>query len=375
MLTVSEGEWLRVRGYLQEHRYELGIRAADQYPSARRVEGTPLLADPSWCPAAPVPLDDIGLSLAEEGGSVRYRQLMDAAGRAVPRRTDGSRYGSYSQAMAELDAPAVFEDRPLYRLSRADLASTRPALEFGLGSYFEGIDTGTAAAHELAATEARLPGHPADLSLRAALGNPCDLRARPVAVAVATLTLRVDRSSGIAAFPLHWRDPAKVGHAGGMYMVVPAGIFQPSGLASWNVPNDFDLWRCMLREYAEELLGADEDRGSERAPIDYAAWPFGKRMSDARAAGQIRAWCVGLGVDPLTFATDLLTVVTFDAPVYDSLFGPPGRSARDNSEGTVTASWPLDVATVSSLLGSHPMQAAGAALLALAIRHQGVLLS
>jgi hypothetical protein len=194
-------------------------------------------------------------------------------------------------------------------------------------------------------------------------------------VAVAALTLRVDRSSGTAAFPLHWRDPAKVGHAGGMYQVVPAGIFQPSGLAPWNVPNDFDLWRCMLREYAEELLGADEDRGSERAPIDYAAWPFGRRMSDARAAGQIRAWCVGLGVDPLTFATDLLAVVTFDAPVYDSLFGPSGGSARDNAEGTVTASWPLDVATVSSLLGSYPMQAAGAALLALAIRHKGVLLS
>jgi hypothetical protein len=375
MLTASEAEWLRVRGYLQEHRYELGIRAADRYPSARRVEGTPLLADPSWCPATPVPLDDIGLSLAEEGGFVRYRDLMDAAGRAVPRRADGSRYGSYSQAMAELDAPAVFEDRPLYRLSRADLAGTRPALQFGLGSYFEGIDTGTAAAHELAASEAGLPGHPGDPTLRAALGNPCDLRARPATVAVATLTLRVDRSSGTAAFPLHWRDPAKVGHAGGMYMVVPTGIFQPSGLASWNVPNDFDLWRCMLREYAEELLGADEDRGSERAPIDYAAWPFGKRMSDARAAGQIGAWCVGLGVDPLTFATDLLTVVTFDAPVYDSLFGPPGGAARDNAEGTVTGSWPFDVTTVSSLLGSYPMQAAGAALLALAIRHAGVLLS
>ena len=372
MPTASEAEWLRVRGHLQEHRYALGIRAADQYPSAMRVEETPLLADPSWCPAAPVPLEEIRLVLPKDG-SVRYEELRRAAAGQVPWRANGSRYGSYSQAMADLDAPAVFENRPLYRLSRADLAGAKPVLEFGLGSYFEGIDTGTAAAHELAAAELGIAGFPGGgPSLRAAIGNPCDLTARPAVVAVASLTLRVDRSAGAATFPLHWRDPAKVGHAGGMYMVVPTGIFQPSGLAAWNIPNDFDLWRCMLREYAEEMLGADEDHGSERAPVDYAAWPFGHRMSEARAAGQVKAWCVGLGVDPLTFATDLLTVVAFDAPVYDALFG---GQVRDNAEGTVTASWPFDAATVSSLISSYPMQAAGAALLALALRHHDALLS
>jgi hypothetical protein len=203
-------------------------------------------------------------------------------------------------------------------------------------------------------------------------------------MAVATLTVRLDRAAGTARFPLHWRDPGKVGHAGGMYMVVPTGIFQPSGEAAWNLGNDFDLWKCMTREYAEELLGADEDHDSERAPIDYNAWPFAARMAAARERGQVRAWCVGLGVDPLTFATDLLTVAVFDAAVYDELFG---GLVRDNAEGTVLAARDLDAATVAELtegkrMQSSPdgeanisgMQAAGAALLALAFRHRSVLL-
>jgi hypothetical protein len=180
---------------------------------------------------------------------------------------------------------------------------------------------------------------------------------------------------------------------------VPTGIFQPSGEAAWNLGNDFDLWKGMVREYAEELLGADEDHDSERAPIDYDAWPFAARMAAARERGQVRAWCVGLGVDPLTFATDLLTVTVFDAPVYDELFG---GLVRDNAEGTVLAARDLDAATVAELTEKGPMQsspggtngvsprtprgmpdgeanisgmqAAGAALLALAFRHRSVLL-
>jgi glutamine synthetase len=398
--TPQEARWLRERAYLQEHRHGLAVRAAGRYPADARLAGTPLLTVPAWRPVAPVPLEKIALTLRPEPFGGQY------PGIALPGRADGSRYASYSQAMGELDAPAVFENRPVYRLSQADLAGDRPSLEFGLGRYFDLIDTGTAAAHELAARElavadSLLAGSlltdsaVADaaastptigtLPVRTAIGDPCDPGKRPVIMAVATLTLRLDRAAGTVRFPLHWRDPGKVGHAGGMYMVVPAGIFQPSGAAAWNVRNDFDLWKCMVREYAEELLGADEDHGSERVPIDYDAWPFAARMTAARDRGQVRAWCVGLGVDPLTFATDLLTVTVFDAAAYDEIFG---GLVRENAEGTVLAARDLDEATVAELTGDRPvhsspggttavslrgMQAAGAALLALAFRHRGLL--
>jgi hypothetical protein len=157
-----------------------------------------------------------------------------------------------------------------------------------------------------------------------------------------------------------------------MFQVVPVGIFQPSGEAPWNAENDFSLWRGLVREYAEELLGAAEDYGSERAPIDYAGWPFAARMTEALADGRIRAWCLGLGADPLTFAMDLLTVVVIDAPLYDELFA---AAVTDNAEGTVLPPRPFDAATVSELIDGHPVQAAGAALLRLALANQDMLLA
>jgi hypothetical protein len=124
-------------------------------------------------------------------------------------------------------------------------------------------------------------------------------------------------------------------------------VFQSAG------PDDFSLWRFLLREYAEEVLGEPE----VEAP-DYATWPFAVAMTEALAAGGITARCLGLGVDPLTFATDLLVAVEFAAPVFDELFA--GRVAV-NDEGAVSAR-PFSAAAIEGL----PMQAAGAALVRLA---------
>jgi hypothetical protein len=93
---------------------------------------------------------------------------------------------------------------------------------------------------------------------------------------------------------------------------------------------------------------------------------------DAPDGARIRAWCLGLGADPLTFAMDLLTVVVIDAPLYDDLFG---AAVSGNAEGTVLPLRPFTEASVADLVGSHPVQAAGAALLTLAVAHQGVLLA
>jgi hypothetical protein len=46
---------------------------------------------------------------------------------------------------------------------------------------------------------------------------------------------------------------------------------------------------------------------------------------------------------------------------------------RDNAEGTVIAARPFDRAAVASLISDYPVQAAGVALLALAMRHKDTL--
>jgi hypothetical protein len=366
--TPSEQEWLRVNAYLRRNRHGLAVRAAEGYPPEARVAGTPLLAAPAWRPPVPVPLTDIRLEFRAEAPPPALPAAATVAPDLLPRRGDGTRYQRYSQAVEILAAPAIFENRTTYRLTEADLAGAGPHLTFTRGRFFDGVDAGGLTAHEYAAAQLGLV---TDLKLRAAMKDPCDLGARPAAMAISTLTLRHDRTSGTASFPLHWRDPARVGHAGGMYQVIPVGIFQPSGEAAWNEANDFDLWRGMLREFAEELLGAAEDHGSETAPIDYGRWPLASQMTGALKDGRIRAYCLGLGADPLTFALDLLTVVVIDAPLYDDLFGD---LVSDNAEGTVLKPRPFDEPAVMELITRHPVQAAGAALLTLAIRHRQVLL-
>jgi hypothetical protein len=373
-LTPSEVRWLHVHAFLGHDRHELAVRAAGDYPAELRLAGTPLLAPPAWRLAAPVPLDAIRLEFRPGAPGPDIPDLATLAPGALPERADGTRHARYSDVVAALAAPSVFENRPVYRLLEADLAAAAgPRLAFGRGRYFDSVDAGGAAGHEYAAAQLgeSAAGGAAGCAYRAALGGPTGLARRVAPLAVSALTLRHDRRAGTATFPLHYREPGKVSHAAGLYQVLPVGVFQPSGEAPWNEASDFSLWRGLLREYAEELLGADEDHGSELAPIDYDAWPLARAMTDGLADGRARAWCLGLGADPLTFALDLLVVVVLDAPLYDDLFG---AMVDANAEGRVLGPHLLDEPSVAGLLANAPLQAAAEALLKLALAHRGTLL-
>src|SRR5262249_31288643 len=82
--------------------------------------------------------------------------------------------------------------------------------------------------------------------------------------------------------------------------------------------------------------------------------------------------CLGIGVDPLTFATDILTAVTIDAPLYDDLFG---QVTGTNAEGSILPAIPFTAEIVDRYASREPTQAAGAGLLWLACRHRSILLT
>jgi hypothetical protein len=401
----SQARWLRTRFYLNAHRHELTLAAQDLYPAAWRVADTSLLAGPGWLPGRPVPMDRVVLTWRPG----LHRKGTDGTGpesAAIrPTATDrGAPFASYSAALGALARPGLYENRVCYRLLDAAASPAAAHLAFGEGSYFEMINICEAVAHEYAAAALNrrpglcgspvhgevpvrisLTGNPSAASLlplRTKVGNPADPRRRPVMTAVTTLTLRADRDTGEASMILLWRDPSQVASGGGLYQVAPAGMFQPSHNAPWNLANDFSLWRAIVRELAEELLGCGEDYGSAGRPVDYDAWPLYAALSRARRAGQARLFWLGMGVDPLSLAADQLTVLVLDAPVFDELFG---TLAPANPEGHLLTRDPdaspgappgvsFTEGNVTLFSSGRPTVPASAALLRLAWEHRAFLL-
>jgi hypothetical protein len=296
-----------------------------------------------------------------------------------PLDDNGNRFSTYAVALGALARPRLFEDRPCYRLVDVKVDAGRAELSFDTGTYFDVMNVCEAVAHELAAAVASNGGHELeDLPLRALVGDPCDLRRRPVIPAISALTIR--RTSKDVSFMLHRRDAAKVAHGGGLYQVMPVGVFQPSSAGEWNRLNDFDLWRSMAREYSEEFLGAPELHGST-APIDYDDWPFYQALTDGVSSGRVTAHWLGLGVDPLSFVCDMLVAVVIDDQWFDAVFD---QIVSINAEGEVVAGGPAEAGIVgvpfteeriTKLARESPMQPAGAALLMRAWTHRGVLLA
>jgi hypothetical protein len=384
----SQQRWRAVRGHLNAHRVDLTAAALRLYPAGLQVEGTALIARPDWLPAAPVDVAAAVLDWSNQVPPAGVTGEEDESSLARPLRAPGERYRNYAEAMQDLDRPRLFENRTSYRLLEVDW-SCSPRLVFGRGRYFDVLNVCEAAAHELTelVLRAREPDDPAGavarsrLPLRSLIGDPLDLKRRSVVPAVSALTLRRDRAARSSTFVLHWRDPSRVASGGGLYQVMPVGVFQPAGESPADLANDFDLWRGMAREYSEEFLGEPERRGEARAPIAYGSWPFYRALEAARSAGRVRACCLGIGVDPLTLVTDILMAVVIDSDVFDDLFArlgaanDEGRIVRAAAPGEGAAGIVFSADSVDVLTSSRPMQPAGAAVLRLAWRHRDVLLS
>lgn len=368
----SHSTWREVRRYLNEHRHRLAKAADRLYPDLPRVGSTHLLTREAWTPPHPVDLHGITLRWVDHPPAPMVTGREAAARAVLPPGIP-----TYAQAMAALDRPKLFENRTCYRL----LDVAWPELGFTRGHYFDGVDVGETVAHEFAAAQhggtSRHPGGSGPLGesgLRRATGlpfrrlieDPTDLRSRPALPAISMLTLRRDGRTDAMTFVLHWRDPARVAHGGGLYQVMPVGVFQPAEETPHAETADLDLWKCVVREYAEEFLGRSETYGDA---FDYETWPLYRELTYARESGRLRSLVLGIGVDPLTFATDILAVTVIEAETFDTVFGDV---AAANEEGRVVGATgiPFDHDSVSRYVHREPMQAAGAAVLELAWRHR-----
>lgn len=367
----DQGEWRQVRSALGRNRRDLAALAESLYRDFRvpGLKNTGVISSPSWIPAEPVPLEEITLTLDSVVADPTITGEEPESALVRPLATSDARYRRYHDAIRDLAAPRLFENRLCFRLLGFDWTRPQIRMSFGQMGFFDAMDINETLAHEFAAHHLATDGERETvmprasmrrLTFRKLMADPFDLVRRPLMGAIGTLTIRGGDSPSVV---LHERDSTRVAGGGGMVHLLPAGIFQPSSVIPAAVAADFSIWRNIQREYAEELLGHDEYDGSGR-PIRYDKLEPFTTMDKALRDGHIRVFCLGVTLDALTLAGDILTVAIIAPDTYDELFA---NAVATNAEGSVPArAFPFEENTLTWLSESKRLSPGAAAALYLA---------
>lgn len=363
LVQRSQDEWRETRRSLNAHRRALTDAAARLYDPEARLGDTGLLVGPGWVLDQPRDLTTVGLRFDSSPDAPALTGGEDEAATCLPFESEHERYGRYSHAIRDIVPPRLFDNRLSYRLVGLDWSAPEVQMTFGFTSYFEMIDVCELLAHETALSHT-VPGQDTitqpswrRLAWRKLLANPFDLTRRALLPSIDTLTIRRNRS-GSPSMILHQRDAERVAVAGQLLHIMPAGVFQPSSVLPAAAEADLSLWRNVMREYSEELLGNPE-HGGDGQPIDYdTVEPF-RSLDEARRAGTLRTFCFGIALDALTLVGEILTATVIDADVYDDVFA---GLVSDNTEGRVAATTiPFEEHTIRRLLSDQQYHLAPAA--------------
>jgi hypothetical protein len=209
--------------------------------------------------------------------------------------------------------------------------------------------------------------------------DPFELADRTVNPGITTLTIRRDTSRGTGTFFLLRRDPTQVTGAR-YYSLIPAGEFQPASISAESITADLDLWRNIVREYSEEMLGQPEHDGSSGMPVDYDTWPFFRDLSQARDLGHLRAYALGVVIDALSLNAVIATAVVIDDHAFDRILrdlvsrNPEGDVVMSIDDTQAIRGLSFDEATVTRFVEGEPLGQTSTACLSLAWRHRAILL-
>ena len=288
-------------------------------PASWRHGEIPLLVQAGWIPDRPMPLAAISLSLHEDSTSVD--RLVDRS--RILNGLDLSGPITYSKAVTEIAGMDHFTNGSIYRPMSVGLLGQGLRMEFELARYFEYLDTSEILSYEKSSGRKKC-------EYREKLGDPFDFRNRVSSMGILTLTLQ--RGQAGSTFMMHRRNSAKVVLGSDLFHVVPAGEFTPSDISLESARNDLSLWRNIAREYSEELLGTVDAQGQGGRRIDYnEEFPY-KELAHATSSGELQISILGLGLDPLSWKPELLTVAIFKDEVFKTIFG---EKMAGNYEGTI----------------------------------------
>jgi hypothetical protein len=332
-----------VRAWMRKSGSERKVIAAAQRTHADLLAPAPMhlfISDPAWVLPEPLALDRLTVELVEEDAVPAVPEACyEPLRRYWPLGSDDKPVARYHEAVNQFDPPKLWFNWPSYRL----LGVERPAdggfrLRVGTTTYWDGFDSWSAlhfeAAHQLRELNAG-PGKADGVSLtgpyRQSLGTPFSLTNRNCAIGLSVLTVYRTRKG--AFFYLQRRATGQVATMGGMAGLIPAGEFQPSSAAYAAIRSDADIWRCVMREFAEEFLGR-ADLHERGALVDYERESPFRELEQARRGGSVRPYILSIGFDPVTWKAGIRLVWIFDEDAHRKLFR---EMQPESSEGSVEA--------------------------------------
>jgi DNA-binding CsgD family transcriptional regulator len=316
--TVADFKRIRrLRG--DERRQRSLVEAARAHYEACGYQWTTadhhFLSCDDWCVDQPILLTEESVTYdVVRDGSID--SLYESSSRYWPDAPDGSRIDRYSDAITAYDHPkesSLWANNLSYRLTQLDRTVNRGFhLMVARMNYFDGHDCWAALEYESLARLAA--GESIAGPYRQAMGDPFQLAKRNVAVGLSVLTVRRDPELG-NTFYLHLRGKEDA-TLPNMYGALPAGEFQPASKGPGAFERDLSLWKCILREYAEEMLGYPVYVPHGNAP-NYGEEIL--RLNSELGEG-VQPYILDFGLDPVTLKAGFRIACIIDAEVFDVVF-------------------------------------------------------
>lgn len=371
----AAAEFRRVREHIrlqQPRLHSLALAAMDE---SWQVGDLPMITRPDWIFDVPMPLSSIDLTWCEADQFLdRSTEALDfVRKKLLPRRPDGSKFPTYSDALAEISSMAHLYNGWVYRPIGIEVVDGACRLAFTEGHYFDHLNATEVLAYEAGVADMAGEQTIRNGAYRRFLRDPFDLARHASSLGVVTLTVRVGTSG--CGFYMHQRDGQSVIAGSEVTHVIPAGEFAPADVGLESRQSDFNIWNTVVREFAEEFLDVEEAYGRGGRPIDYDADPPFDKIAAGYRDGTIRPHVVGIGLDCLTWKPELLLVCPIDAEVFDEIFGGMRTKGR---EGTILVGphgngIPFNEQSIARYADSSSTRGAARACLRLAWQHRRVL--
>lgn len=309
----KEKKFLETRSFLIDARRLLSSIALEYYKQKEKgfAYDFPLLIKDGWIPESPIELSKIQLSWRTQKDKITPPIL-----KSFPAED------SYQENIKKFYPEVKLENRFAYKLSDIHLSNGLFDLVFSPSQYFDYFNTCEALSYEfcwilLEKHKKNLPLKNLNFSnMRFPLRddiNIFDFTNRSTVAGINTLLIVLNKNKiGDHYYYFHKRQSKELAEAMNTFHVVPAGTFQPDGFNDNFHGRDFDLFRNILRELAEELLGKDElsniIKDEKNFMEEYPICEYVSLFKDSNA----KVFFLGLGLDPLTTKPEILTCIAID---------------------------------------------------------------